>query len=83
MYGLKLKRTKETAYVNNYLSEETYKNIQHSDCLKIAFSLEYLLKNRILPHLNDPEGAHERTICFEDLRQLALDPVFISELGKF
>lgn len=83
VYGLKLLKTKENAYVNTYLSEETYKTVQHLDCLKIAFTLEYLISKNILPHLNGLVGTPERAICYEHLTKLALDPEFINVLGNF
>ncbi|KAJ8935946.1 hypothetical protein NQ314_012568 [Rhamnusium bicolor] len=82
VYGLKLIQTKENPFINTYISDKTYKDIQHSDCLKIAFSIEYLLNKRILPHINEKEDSFERAISFEDLLKLSVDPVFIEELVK-
>lgn len=82
MYGLKLIQTKENPFINTYISENTYKDIQHSDCLKIVFSIEYLLNQRILPHINHPDESFEKTLSFEDLLKLSVDPVFIEKLGK-
>lgn len=81
VYGLKLIQTNvNNPIIDTYLSEKTYKNIKHNDCLKIVFSIEYLLKNRIIPHINDKPFSLERVICYEDLMKLAHDPVFIEEL---
>lgn len=81
VYGLKLIQTKENPFINTYISENTYGDIQHSDCLKIVFSIEYLLNQRILPHINTEEDSVEKTISFEDLLKLSVDPVFIEKLG--
>ncbi|KAJ8920454.1 hypothetical protein NQ315_005322 [Exocentrus adspersus] len=80
VFGLKLIQTKENPFINTYISENTYKDIQHSDCLKIVFSIEYLLNQRILPHINEKEDSLERAISFEDLLKLSVDPVFIDKL---
>lgn len=83
VYGLKLIRTRDDPFINTYLSETSYKNVQHSDCLKIAFSIDYILNNRILPNINDEDEKRlDRDIAFEDLFKLAVDPVFIEELGN-
>ncbi|KAJ8971524.1 hypothetical protein NQ317_016794 [Molorchus minor] len=82
VYGLKLIQTKENPFINTYISEKTYKNIQHSDCLKIVFSIEYLLNKRILPHIDEEEGSLERAICFDDLLKLSVDSVFIDEIAR-
>ncbi|XP_018580043.1 engulfment and cell motility protein 1 isoform X2 [Anoplophora glabripennis] len=80
VYGLKLIQTKENPFINTYISENTYKDIQHSDCLKIVFSIEYLLNQRILPHIDHPDESLEKTISFEDLLKLSVDPIFIEKL---
>ncbi|XP_057658530.1 engulfment and cell motility protein 1-like [Diorhabda carinulata] len=81
VYGLKLIQTNvNDPTIDTYLSEKTYKNIKHNDCIKIVFSIDYLLKNRIIPHINDQPPSLERAICYEDLMKLAHDPVFIEEL---
>ncbi|KAJ8954982.1 hypothetical protein NQ318_000413 [Aromia moschata] len=82
VYGLKLIQTKENPFVNTYISEKTYKDIQHSDCLKIAFSIEYLLNMRILPHINEDQSNIEKAIAVDDLLKLSVDPVFIDEIVK-
>ncbi|KAG5885731.1 hypothetical protein JTB14_000653 [Gonioctena quinquepunctata] len=85
VYGLKLihvKNDPENPMIDTYISVKNLKSIQHNDCLKIVFSIEYLLNNRIIPHINQPEGCPERDICYETLMKLCFDPVFIEELEK-
>ncbi|XP_074033990.1 engulfment and cell motility protein 2 [Leptinotarsa decemlineata] len=82
VYGLKLIQIKNdpvNPVIDSYVSEKNLKNIQHNDCLKIVFSIDYLLRDRIIPHI-DETGSLEREICYEALNKLCYDPVFIEEL---
>nr|CAI5827491.1 unnamed protein product [Callosobruchus analis] len=81
VYGLKLIQTKDIS-VNKYISEDSLKQVKHMDCLKIAFSIDYLLAKRILPYISEEDDSIEKDICFEDLRKLATDHIFIEKLGK-
>ncbi|CAH1958931.1 unnamed protein product [Acanthoscelides obtectus] len=79
VYGLKLIQTKDSD-VNMYISDNSLKDVKHMDCLKIVFSIDYLLEKRILPYITSDDDSMERDICFEDLRKLATDQVFIEKL---
>nr|CAI5827492.1 unnamed protein product [Callosobruchus analis] len=79
VYGLKLIQTKDIS-VNKYISEDSLKQVKHMDCLKIAFSIDYLLAKRILPYISEEDDSIEKDICFEDLRKLATDHIFIEKL---
>ncbi|VEN45661.1 unnamed protein product [Callosobruchus maculatus] len=79
VYGLKLIQTKDIS-VSKYISEDSLKDVQHMDCLKIVFSIDYLLAKRILPYIDGEDDSLEKDICFEDLRKLATDQVFIEKL---
>ncbi|CAH1958933.1 unnamed protein product [Acanthoscelides obtectus] len=82
VYGLKLIQTKDSD-VNMYISDNSLKDVKHMDCLKIVFSIDYLLEKRILPYITSDDDSMERDICFEDLRKLATDQVFIEKLDSF
>nr|CAH7712980.1 unnamed protein product [Callosobruchus chinensis] len=81
VYGLKLIQTKDIP-VNKYISEDSLKDVKHMDCLKIVFSIDYLLAKRILPYISAEDDSMEKDICFEDLRKLATDHIFIEKLEK-
>lgn len=79
VYGLKRININNPS-IDTYLSDKNYHDVQHNDCLKIVFSISYLLNHRILPHINEPACSLERVLSYEALLKLALDPIFIEEL---
>ncbi|XP_072384883.1 engulfment and cell motility protein 2-like [Diabrotica undecimpunctata] len=81
VYGLKMIHTNvNDPTVDTYISDKTYKNIKHNDCLKIVFSIEYILKSIIFPHINGTRDEPQREIAYDHLKKLAHDSVFIDEL---
>ncbi|XP_050295202.1 engulfment and cell motility protein 1-like [Anthonomus grandis grandis] len=79
VYGIKYQPTK-TCDKNHYLSENNVQDLKHSDCLKIAFSLEFII-SRTKMNLKNEDPAM-RQIAFDDICKLCEDPVFIEKLGE-
>ncbi|XP_066144082.1 engulfment and cell motility protein 2-like isoform X1 [Euwallacea fornicatus] len=77
VYGLKYLPIKNNDQAH-YISEGNFQDIKHSDCLKVVFSVTYILR-RIAENLFD-ENEERRRIAYEDIYRNSLDPVFIDEL---
>ncbi|CAG9768633.1 unnamed protein product [Ceutorhynchus assimilis] len=78
IYGLKYLPTK-TNDKNHYLSKSNFEEVKHSDCLKVVFSVNYII-NRTIMNVRQ-ENLDLRRIAFDDIFKLSLDPVFIEELA--
>lgn len=64
---------------NHYISESNFHEINHGDCLKVVFSIKFIIR-RIADNIRQ-ERPELRQIAYEDVARLSLDPVFIQELA--
>ncbi|KAH1019193.1 hypothetical protein HUJ04_009047 [Dendroctonus ponderosae] len=64
---------------NHYISESNFHEIKHGDCLKVVFSIKYIIR-RIADNIRK-QSPELRQIAFEDVARLSLDPIFIQELA--
>ncbi|XP_076258220.1 engulfment and cell motility protein 1-like [Rhynchophorus ferrugineus] len=77
VYGLKYHPTKQNP-ANNFITEDNYQEIKHSDCLEVVFCIKYIM-DFIEANINSPTTL---PIVFEYIEKHNTDPAFIKELAE-